>query len=100
MDKNDLKNFIKIVNQIENLMGAKEEKESIKTESISRLNARRSIVLSKDIKIGEIFTDENLTYKRPGTGISPLYWDKIIGRKSLNNLKSDYILQWTDISEE
>ena len=100
MDKKDLKNFIKIVNQIENLMGAKEEKESIKTESISRLNARRSIVLSKDIKIGEIFTDENLTYKRPGTGISPLYWDKIIGRKSLNNLKSDYILQWTDISEE
>ena len=100
MDVNDLKIFVSIVNQIENLVGTSKIKEPIKTESISRLNARRSIVLSKDILIGEVFSDKNLTYKRPGTGISPLKWDKVIGRKSLNNLKSDYMLKWDDISDE
>ena len=41
--------------------------------------------------------ENDLTCKRPGTGISPLYWDEIIGRKTLRNLPSGYILQWCDL---
>lgn len=47
--------------------------------------ARKSIVARTKIKKGDVFTEFNLTTKRPGTGISPQKWDKLIGRKSLKN---------------
>ena len=49
--------------------------------------ARKSIVAKKDIKKGELFTKENLCSKRPGTGISPMMWDEIIGTRSKRNFK-------------
>ncbi len=51
--------------------------------------ARKSIVAATDIKEGDIFTEENLTVKRPGDGISPMLWDKIIGRKAVRNFSKD-----------
>ena len=41
--------------------------------------ARKSIVAARDIKAGELLTEENITVKRPGNGISPMLWDKVIG---------------------
>ena len=43
---------------------------------------------------------EDLTYKRPGSGISPLHWDKVIGMRTINNLETDHILKWSDITEK
>lgn len=100
MDFDNLKEFVTIINHIENLKGSTKEKSPIESEEIARKNARRSIVLSKNINSGEKFSEGNLTFKRPGTGISSSNWDKIIGRKSLFDLKSDHILKWTDISEK
>jgi N,N'-diacetyllegionaminate synthase len=58
----------------------------IKKPSYSELKnisiVRKSIVASRPIKAGEIFGVENLAVKRPGTGISPIYWDLVIGKKS------------------
>ena len=51
--------------------------------------ARKSIVTQREIKQGEVFTDENLTTKRPGTGTSPMMWDEIIGKKALKSYKKD-----------
>lgn len=51
--------------------------------------ARKSIVAAMDIKEGEVFTEENLTAKRPGDGISPMLWDKIIGRKAIRDFSKD-----------
>lgn len=51
--------------------------------------SRKSIVAAKEIREGEIFTEENLTVKRPGNGLSPMLWDKIIGRKSPADFKPD-----------
>lgn len=51
--------------------------------------ARKSIVAATDIKEGDIFTEENLTVKRPGDGISPMLWDKIIGRKAVRDFSKD-----------
>ena len=41
--------------------------------------ARKSLVAKRKIKIGDRFTEDNLTIKRPGTGISPMYWDSYMG---------------------
>ena len=44
--------------------------------------ARKSIVAAREIQAGEMFTEDNLTCKRPGTGLSPMKWDEIIGKRS------------------
>lgn len=97
MDFDDLKRFISLVDQIELLKGSLENKAPISTEFLSRKNARRSIVLTRDLSINHIISEDDLTYKRPGTGISPKYWDSVIGQQVSHNLKADDILQWGDL---
>ena len=70
------------------------EKTVLDCELIPRREARRSLVLTRDMKAGEIITKEDLMPKRPGTGISPIYTDIVIGRKVLKDLEEDTILTW------
>ena len=100
MDVNDLKRFVELINKIYSSMGPDDLKKPIETEEIARLNARRSIILKRDVTRGQALAEDDLTYKRPGTGISPLHWDSVIGKKILHNLSSDYILQWADLEIE
>ena len=67
------------------------------SEDISRLNARRSIVLNKNVNAGSVITEKNLTSKRPAFGISPLHWDEVIGLKARHNMGKDHILKWSDL---
>jgi sialic acid synthase SpsE len=97
MDQTDLKRFVTMVDQINILFGTKLDKTNIPTEDISRVNARRSLVLTKDIKAGQILTKDDLTYKRPGTGISPIHWDDIVGCRTLTDLKTDQLIQWENL---
>lgn len=53
---------------------------------------RKSIVANKGIEEGELFTSDNLTIKRPGTGISPLEWDKVLGTKSWKKFEKDEVI--------
>jgi N,N'-diacetyllegionaminate synthase len=55
--------------------------------------ARKSIIAAKNIKAGEIFTEENLTVKRPGNGISPMRWDDIIGRIAKRDFIEDELIE-------
>jgi len=55
--------------------------------------ARKSIVASSDIQVGEVFTESNLTAKRPGTGVSPMEWDEIIGTKAKQSYVKDDLIQ-------
>ena len=55
--------------------------------------ARKSIVAGQLIKKGERFSEENLTAKRPGTGISPIEWDNIMGKSSNDNYKVDDLIK-------
>jgi N,N'-diacetyllegionaminate synthase len=55
--------------------------------------ARKSIVAGKKIEKGEIFTSENLTVKRPGTGISPIRWDEMIGQYAERDYKADEFIE-------
>lgn len=62
--------------------------------------ARKSIVAKKEIKKGELFTTENITTKRPGNGISSLYWHKILGKKAEQNFKEDDLISLKKIKWE
>ena len=53
---------------------------------------RRSIVAKCNISQGEVFTELNLTAKRPGNGISPMHWDRIIGSKAFRDFSIDEII--------
>ena len=54
---------------------------------------RKSIVARVDIKKGAVFTRDNLTTKRPGTGISPMQFDKVIGLKAKHNFCKDDLIE-------
>ena len=54
---------------------------------------RKSLVASRAIKAGEVFTAEKLTSKRPGTGISPMRWDEFMGRKATRNFTEDELIE-------
>ena len=97
MDKDDLKRFVNLVKKSKNLLGEKKIKQVIDSENISRLNARRSIVLKKKVDMNKKLKEEDLISKRPGTGISTIDWDKVIGLKVNKNLEEDHILQWDDL---
>lgn len=73
---------------------------SFKFEEKARKNARRSIVAKKDISKGEIISEEMLTFKRPGDGISPVDIKKIVNLKAKTNIKEDDILKYEMLETE
>lgn len=97
MDVSDLTRFVEMARRIQTLLGDSDHKEPATTEEIARRNARRSIVLLCDVPPGHLLREEDLTYKRPGTGISPLHWDEIVGRKVIAALDADHVMQWQDL---
>lgn len=64
------------------------------SELPNRAVARKSIVASRTIKVGELLGEANLTVKRPGTGISPMMWDAIVGRRANRDYQTDEQIQW------
>lgn len=75
-------------------------KDVLACESLTRANARRSIVVNGSIKSGDKFTETNLITKRPGTGISAIYWDDVIGLTASRDLSDDEILSADDVLED
>lgn len=63
------------------------------SEARNKPVARKSLVASQAIKAGEKFTSENITAKRPGTGISPMRWDEVIGRKAPRDFAADELVE-------
>lgn len=99
MDEADCQRFVGQITKIAELRGVIGYKCPCPTEKISRANARRSIVLNQDVNAGTLLEESMLTYKRPGTGISPLHWDEVIGRKITKKQEEDYVLQWDDFHD-
>ena len=89
----DFKKAINNFKWIDKVLGSG-EKTVLECEQIPRREARRSLVLTRNMKAGEVIKKEDLMPKRPGTGISPIYTDIVIGRKVLTDLEEDTILTW------
>lgn len=92
-DPEDFKKAIANFKWIDKVLGSP-EKTVLECEQIPRREARRSLVLTRDMIEGEVITEHDVMAKRPGTGISPVYTDIIVGRKVTRNLEEDTILQW------
>ena len=91
IDPEELKAMVSSIRNIEKALGSSIKKPS-KSEKSNITTARKSIVASKPIKKGEFFTEENITIKRPGIGISPMKWDTILGTVAERNYQLDDLL--------
>ena len=91
VEPNELITMIRNMQHILNAMGNGIKRPNLK-EIEHRKLGRKSIVAKKDIKIGEKFDLSNITLKRPGTGISPIKFYKLIGKKSKSNNKKDQLI--------
>lgn len=91
LEPDELKSMVDAIRNVEKAFGngIKEPQES---EKKNIQVARKSIVAKCDIKKGENFSENNLTCKRPGTGISPMKWDEIIGQKAKKNYDKDELI--------
>ncbi len=88
IDPNELKSMVIAIRNIEKALGNGIKKPSI-SEKKNISIVRKSILAACDIKKGEIFTDSNITVKRPGTGKSPMLWDKILGQTATKDYHED-----------
>lgn len=92
-DPEDFKKAIANFKWIDMVKG-RPEKTVLDCEFVPRKEARRSLVLTRDMKAGEMLKAEDMMPKRPGTGISPQYTDIVIGRVVKCDLPEDTILTW------
>ena len=95
-NKNDLKIFFKNLDNAKKTLGEK-NKTFLKSEIISRKNARRSIFLKKDIKKNTKLKDDDLIMLRPAIGINPFEYKNIVGRRIKRSKKKGDLLKYSDL---
>ena len=88
LEPDELTARVQGIRRIEKALG-RPEKRRTASEADNLAVARKSIVAVRAIAAGELFSDENLTAKRPGTGMSPMRWDEVIGRTAPRNFAAD-----------
>jgi N,N'-diacetyllegionaminate synthase len=91
LEPDELNTFVSQIRNIEKALGDG-IKRPVDSEKEIALVARKSIVASREIDIGEIFSSENITTKRPGTGISPMNWDSYIGQRASRKYYTDELI--------
>ena len=91
LEPDELKAMVKAIRNIELALGSRVKQVS-NSERPNMAVARKSLIAKIDIKQGEQFTENNLTIKRPGTGISPMRWDEVIGKTAQKNYKADELI--------
>lgn len=91
LEPHDFKKMVKAIRNVEQALGNGIKKPS-RSEKKNLTVARKSIVASHDIPKDGIFNNENLTTKRPGTGVSPMEWDRIIGKKANRDYRADELI--------
>lgn len=92
LEPSELKAMVSAIRNIEQALGSEEKKVS-SSEMKNKAVARKSIVAAKAIKAGEMFSEENLTVKRPGIGISPLKWESVIGQVAIRDFEQDELIE-------
>jgi len=91
LEPEEIKAMVSAIRNIEKALGSYEKKPS-PSESVNIDIVRKSIIASASIKKGEILSDNNVTTKRPGVGISPMKWDKVIGTVASKDYQMDDLI--------
>jgi len=92
LEPDELEAMVTAVRNIEVALGTGAKKPS-PSEAKNKTVARKSIVAAKDIRKGDTYSKDNLTIKRPGTGISPMFWDDVLGNTALRDYYGDEIIE-------
>jgi sialic acid synthase SpsE len=72
----------------------------LESEKAARANARRSLVARGPIPKGATFTPDNVIAKRPASGLSPMYFDSLVGLTTVKDLPDDAVIQAVDVAED
>ena len=92
LEPGELAAMVTAVRHIEEAMGNGEKTVS-PSEAKNRTIARKSLVARRAIARGEVFTEENLTAKRPGGGVSPMHWFEVLGLRAVRNFREDEMIE-------
>ena len=92
LDPKELADMVQAVRNIEAAMGSGIKAVS-SSEAKNKPIARKSIVAARAIRAGEIFTEENLTTKRPGNGINPMRWNEVLGTAAIRDFEPDELIE-------
>ncbi len=92
LDIKDLENFVKSIRETETILGKNKKILSINELGVKK-SLRKSCVASKNLKKGKLITRKDILIKRPGTGLSPIHLDKIIGKKIKKNVKKNRLIK-------
>ena len=92
LEPDELKAMVSSIRHIEQALGSGDKTPS-PSEKKNITVARKSIVAKIDIKEGEVLSEDNVTVKRPGTGISPMRWQDVIGTKAVRNFQEDELIE-------
>lgn len=91
LEPHELKAMVEGIRNVERALG-----DGVKRPSSSELKnkpiARKSLVAIRPIRAGETFSSENMAAKRPGTGLSPMRWDEVIGRIAIKDFAVDELI--------
>lgn len=93
LEPGELKAMVSAIRNIEKALSGSGLKEVSPSEQKNIAIARKSIVAIKKIHKGEIFSEENIGVKRPGTGISPMQWDEVIGKTAVRDFEEDELIE-------
>ncbi len=88
----ELGSMVTSVRNIEKALGDGIKRPSA-SEAMNKLIVRRSLVAARSIPAGEVFSETNLAVKRPGTGLSPMRWDEVLGRTAPRNFAADELIE-------
>ncbi len=92
LEPDELKELVVSIRNIEMALGNSEKKPTL-SEMKNRVTARKSIVAKRDILKGEILSEENITTKRPGNGISPMNWHTVVGTAAKRDFREDELIE-------
>ena len=93
LEPDELKEMVSAIRNIEKAISGSGLKEPSSSEVKNKPIARKSIVAARKITRGEIFSEENLGVKRPGTGICPMKWDEILGQSAFRDFQEDEFIE-------
>ena len=92
LEPNELKAMVSAIRNVEVAIGSGEKKPA-ESEKKNMVIARKSIIAKHYITKGEVFTEENLTIKRPGNGISPMKWFEVMGQAASRDFREDELIE-------
>ncbi len=92
LEPEELKQMVAAIRNMEKAMGDGIKRPS-PSEMKNRAIVRRSIVAARGIRKGEVFTEDNIAAKRPGTGISPMLWDRVVGAAAKRDFSEDELIE-------